>query len=91
MKYKAVIFDLDGTLLDTLQDLADSVNEALGHLGFPKHGVEAYKNFVEHRYDGAGFPRRTQRNQNPQLACLRLLWLKEGVLSDTFASVTCHL
>ena len=46
MKYKAVIFDLDGTLLNTLQDIADSVNEALSHLGFPEHGVEVYKNFV---------------------------------------------
>ena len=46
MKYKAVIFDLDGTLLDTIQDIADSVNEALKHLNFPTHGVEAYKNFI---------------------------------------------
>ena len=46
MKYKAVIFDLDGTLLDTLRDIADSVNEALKQLSFPTHGVEAYKNFV---------------------------------------------
>ena len=46
MKYKAVIFDLDGTLLDTLQDIANSVNEALSHLGFPTHEVETYKSFI---------------------------------------------
>jgi phosphoglycolate phosphatase len=46
MTYKAVLFDLDGTLLDTLKDIADSVNVALDHLGFPKHEVEAYKYFV---------------------------------------------
>ena len=46
MKYRGVLFDLDGTLLDTLQDIADSVNEALNSLGLPKHNVEAYKNFV---------------------------------------------
>ena len=43
--FNAVIFDLDGTLLDTLQDIADSVNEALKHLNISTH-VEAYKNFV---------------------------------------------
>ncbi len=46
MKYRGVLFDLDGTLLSTLQDIADSVNEALSHLGFPEHRVEVYKNFV---------------------------------------------
>ncbi|MBW1918026.1 MAG: HAD family hydrolase [Deltaproteobacteria bacterium] len=46
MAYKAVMFDLDGTLLDTLQDLADSMNSVLDHFGFPIHQVEAYKYFV---------------------------------------------
>ena len=46
MKYRGVLFDLDGTLLDTLQDIADSVNEALSSLGLPEHEVEAYKNFI---------------------------------------------
>lgn len=46
MKYKAVLFDLDGTLLNTLQDLADSVNSVLSSYGFPEHGLEAYKYFV---------------------------------------------
>ena len=43
---KAVIFDLDGTLLDTLEDLADSTNAALAELGLPGHPLEAYKYFV---------------------------------------------
>jgi phosphoglycolate phosphatase len=46
MKYKAVIFDLDGTLLDTLEDIADSMNSVLGKLGHPVHDTEAYKYFV---------------------------------------------
>ena len=46
MTYKAVLFDLDGTLLDTLQDIADSTNKALGYFGFPQHKVEAYKYFI---------------------------------------------
>ena len=46
MKFKAVLFDLDGTLLDTIEDLADSMNAALERLGFPTHSVQAYKYFV---------------------------------------------
>ena len=46
MKYQAVLFDLDGTLLDTVQDLADSVNTVLRRFGFPEHGTESYKYFV---------------------------------------------
>lgn len=40
------IFDLDGTLADTLQDLADAVNYGLKELGYPIHSVESYKQMV---------------------------------------------
>jgi len=46
MPFKAVLFDLDGTLLDSLRDLADSTNEALAAVGFPVHPVDAYRYFV---------------------------------------------
>lgn len=46
MKYGAVLFDLDGTLLDTLEDLADSTNETLAKYGFKQHPAIAYKKFV---------------------------------------------
>lgn len=48
MKYKAkaAIFDLDGTLIDSLADLADSANEMLAGYGFPTHPVEPYRYFV---------------------------------------------
>lgn len=46
MKYKAVIFDLDGTLLDSLEDIADTVNTILDSFGFPVHHKEVYKKFV---------------------------------------------
>ena len=44
--FKAILFDLDGTLLDTLADLANSMNAALEELGLPIHPVEAYLKFV---------------------------------------------
>ncbi len=46
MILSAVIFDLDGTLLDSLEDLAESMNQALESLGFPSHPVPAYQYFV---------------------------------------------
>ena len=43
---KAVIFDLDGTLLDTLEDLANACNYALKTSGFKVHNVKDYTRFV---------------------------------------------
>lgn len=46
MRFSAVLFDLDGTLLDTLADIAHSANRVLAELGFPTHEVDAYRQFV---------------------------------------------
>jgi phosphoglycolate phosphatase len=46
MRYKALIFDLDGTLLDTLKDLAGAGNRVLSSMGLPTHPVSAYRIFV---------------------------------------------
>jgi phosphoglycolate phosphatase len=46
MKFSAVLFDLDGTLLDTLEDIAASMNAALGRSGFPPHPVQRYRQYV---------------------------------------------
>lgn len=45
-KYKTVIFDLDGTLLNTLDDLYASVNEALRKAGFRERGKEEVRFFL---------------------------------------------
>lgn len=45
-KYKAVIFDLDGTLLNTLEDLRDSVNYSLQKFGYPSRTLSEIRNFV---------------------------------------------
>ena len=41
-----ILWDLDGTLLDTLEDLADAVNFALGEFGYPTRSVEEVRCFV---------------------------------------------
>ena len=46
MRFDAVIFDLDGTLADTLEDIGAAMNEALRRLGQPTHPPEAYREFV---------------------------------------------
>jgi len=46
MRFKAVLFDLDGTLLNTLDDLADSMNASLKQFGFPPHPVDTYKYLI---------------------------------------------
>ena len=44
--YKVAIFDLDGTLLNTLKDLADACNFALRSHGFSEHQIDEYKYFL---------------------------------------------
>lgn len=46
IKPKAVIFDLDGTLLDTLQDITDAANTALAEIGLPTHPAQAFRHFI---------------------------------------------
>ncbi|MBQ2933752.1 MAG: HAD family hydrolase [Clostridia bacterium] len=48
---KAVLFDLDGTIANTLQDLADASNYALASFGFPTYETDRYRYFV-----GRGIP-----------------------------------
>lgn len=53
---KTVLFDLDGTLVNSLSDLATSSNFALSKMGFPVHETEKYKYFV-----GDGIPKLIER------------------------------
>ena len=53
---KAVLFDLDGTLVDSLSDLANGVNRALEIKGYPTHPTESFKYFA-----GDGIPKMIER------------------------------
>ena len=75
MNFKALIFDLDGTLLDTIADLTDSMNLALHHLGFPGHDVNACKMFVGDGVEMFAFralPKKS-RNQDTVEKCASLM------------------
>lgn len=60
---RAVLFDLDGTLLDTLTDLADSMNAVLRGRGFPEHPRDSYRFFI-----GDGVPTLVRRALPPAAA-----------------------
>jgi len=51
MRFEAVIFDMDGTLLDTLKEIADAMNAALATLGYPPHDYDAYREYVGYGMD----------------------------------------
>ncbi len=74
-KYQAVIFDLDGTLADSLEDIADAMNRTLTKFGFPVHEYKDYKYFV-----GKGLKNLTisclpenERNDETVEKCFRFL------------------
>lgn len=46
LRFRAAIFDLDGTLLDSLHDIANAANVALAAIGCPTHPIEAYRTLV---------------------------------------------
>ena len=75
MNYQAVLFDLDGTLLDTIDDLADSMNAALEQLGCPGHSVDKHRFFVGDGVDT--FARRVlpedRRDGATVASCVELL------------------
>lgn len=53
---KLIIFDLDGTLVDSLADLAASANYTMSQMGYPSHPVESFRYFV-----GNGVPKLLER------------------------------
>ena len=48
LKYKLIIWDLDGTLIDTIEDLSAAVNHALEIRGLALHSISEYRTMVGH-------------------------------------------
>ncbi|MBS7252956.1 HAD family hydrolase [Flavobacterium branchiicola] len=46
MKFKGIIFDLDGTLVNSLEDISDAMNKVLESLNFPTHTYDTYQYFI---------------------------------------------
>ena len=73
-RFSHVIFDLDGTILNTLEDLADSCNWVCARHGWPTHGLDKYRYFV-----GSGMVKLLERATPPQA---QVSPLKEQVLEE---------
>lgn len=46
MKFKGIIFDLDGTLVNSLEDISDAMNSVLQNLNYPTHSYDSYQYFI---------------------------------------------
>jgi phosphoglycolate phosphatase len=81
MAPRAVIFDLDGTLADSLEDIASAMNRTLEAHGFPVHPVSAYRTFV-----GEGVRKLVERSLPPGTQQVR-----EAFIADYQADYAEHL
>lgn len=66
MNFKAVVFDLDGTLLDTLDDIANSMNSILTNAGYPAHPKEAYRYFIGEGLEALVRKTLPEKDSNPE-------------------------
>jgi phosphoglycolate phosphatase len=64
-KHKAIVFDLDGTLINSIPDIADSMNEVLSRYGYPQYNHNQYKYFV-----GNGIKKLVERCVPPEYSTL---------------------
>jgi phosphoglycolate phosphatase len=81
--YASVIFDLDGTLLDTLQDIAEAANRSLEKSGYPTHPLAAFKKLVGDGPDVL-FQRAigAERPDDPEILTLVESYQQERIIQD---------
>ncbi len=84
---KLAVFDLDGTLCDTIEDLADAVNFALSALGYPIHTSKEYKYMVGHGIPNLVF-RALPENRRDDQEVNRAKALMLGYYKDHFVDKT---
>lgn len=84
MTYKLIIFDLDGTLINTIDDLGTAVNHALSLRGWPLHDMQAYKAMVGHGV------RQLLINAMPEPYCYNTAQI-DAALADFTAYYTAHI
>jgi phosphoglycolate phosphatase len=75
MKFKGVIFDLDGTLVNSLEDIADAMNAVLLDLNYPTHSYKDYQYFIGsglRNLVGKSLP-TSQNNEDQIEKCLNLM------------------
>jgi phosphoglycolate phosphatase len=75
MKFKGVIFDLDGTLVNSLEDIADAMNKVLQDLNYPTHSYKDYQYFIGsglRNLVGKSLP-ETHNDENQIEKCLNLM------------------
>jgi len=70
MKFNSIIFDLDGTLINSLEDIADSMNRVLKKHGLPEHDMQTYRYFIGH-----GVPTLVRKAVPPDLS-------EEGIIES---------
>lgn len=87
MMIKLVAFDLDGTLANTLEDLADAANHALRDFGFPEHDVNEYRFFVGSGVDVL-FARALPQSSNEKGTVAKLRTAFEGYYNQNYCNKT---
>jgi phosphoglycolate phosphatase len=87
MKRSAVLFDLDGTLLDTLNDIAFSMNAALTAFGAPPHTLPEYRRFVGEGLDTLAF-RALPLDRRDKETVERCITAMRSVYASTWARTT---
>lgn len=86
MTYRAIIFDLDGTLVDTLTDLGNAMNMALADFALTGHSIESYRQMIGNglsKLAQRALPNKKQHCENEVLAAMKQYY-RRNYLKNTY-------